>query len=80
MLIDKKFHLKLAGYTDNVGSAAFNLNLSKNRSEAIKTYLISKGADASLITAEGFGKANPIASNKTASGRQTNRRVEFSLY
>ena len=80
LLIDKKFHLKLAGYTDNVGSVAANLKLSKDRAEAIKTYLVGKGADASLITAEGYGKAHPIATNRTAAGRQTNRRVEFSLY
>ena len=80
LIIDKKFHLKLAGYTDNVGSVNANLKLSKARAEAIKTYLVSKGADDSLIQAEGYGKANPIASNKTDAGRQTNRRVEFSLY
>lgn len=70
LLIDKKLHLKLAGYTDNVGSVAANLRLSKNRAQAIKTYLVGKGADASLIQADGFGKANPIADNKTAEGRQ----------
>lgn len=80
LLIDKKFHLKLAGYTDNVGSVSANLKLSRDRAEAIKTYLVGKGADASLIQAEGYGKANPIATNKTAKGRQINRRVEFSLY
>ncbi|WP_259070285.1 OmpA family protein [Mucilaginibacter sp. X4EP1] len=80
LLIDKKFHLKLAGYTDNVGSVAANLKLSNDRAEAIKTYLVGKGADASLINAEGYGKAHPIATNKTAAGRQINRRVEFSLY
>jgi len=80
LLIDKKFHLKLAGYTDNVGSIKANLKLSRDRAQAIKTYLVSKGADESLIQAEGYGKANPIASNKTDNGRQVNRRVEFSLY
>jgi len=80
LLMDKKFHLKLAGYTDSVGSVAANLRLSKDRAQAIKDYLISKGADESLITAEGYGKAHPIASNRTAKGRQINRRVEFSLY
>jgi OOP family OmpA-OmpF porin len=80
LLIDKKFHLKLAGYTDNVGSIKANLTLSKNRAESIKTYLVGKGADESLITAVGFGKSHPIATNKTAKGRQINRRVEFSLY
>jgi OOP family OmpA-OmpF porin len=80
LLIDKGFSLKLAGYTDNVGSQAFNLKLSKDRAESVKNYLVSKNADASHIQAEGYGKAHPIASNKTAKGRQTNRRVEFSLF
>ncbi len=80
LLINKKFNLKLAGYTDNVGSAAYNLRLSKDRAGAVKTYLVGKGADAALIQSEGYGKANPIATNRTAAGRQQNRRVEFSLY
>ncbi|BAU54751.1 OmpA family protein [Mucilaginibacter gotjawali] len=80
LLKDKKYHLKLAGYTDATGSAALNLKLSKDRAEAIKMYLVSKGADPASIQTEGYGKANPIASNKTATGRKLNRRVEFSLY
>jgi OOP family OmpA-OmpF porin len=80
LLINKKFNLKLAGYTDSKGSAAYNLRLSKDRAAAVKTYLVAKGADAALIQSEGHGKANPIATNKTAAGRQQNRRVEFSLY
>jgi OOP family OmpA-OmpF porin len=80
LLIEKKLNLKLAGYTDYIGSVQFNLRLSHDRAEAVKTYLVSKGADESLIHAEGYGKSNPIATNKTARGRQLNRRVEFSLY
>jgi OOP family OmpA-OmpF porin len=80
LLIDKNFSLKLAGYTDNVGSVQANLKLSKERANAIKDYLVSKGASANNITAEGYGKAHPIATNKTEYGRQLNRRVEFSIY
>ena len=80
VLKNKGFNLKLAGYTDNIGSAAYNLGLSKDRAEAIKTYLVSKGADAAKIQAEGHGKSNPIATNKTDAGRQQNRRVEFTLF
>jgi OOP family OmpA-OmpF porin len=79
-MVAKKFSLKLSGYTDNVGSVSANLTLSKNRAEAVKTYLATQGVDPAKITAEGYGKANPIATNKTAKGRQLNRRVEFSLY
>jgi len=80
LLVAKGFNLKLSGYTDNVGSVAANLRLSKARAEAVKTYLATQGADPSKIQADGFGKANPIASNKTDAGRQTNRRVEFSIF
>jgi OOP family OmpA-OmpF porin len=80
LLVNKGFSLKLAGYTDNVGSVAANLKLSKDRAEAVKTYLATQGVNPSKITAEGYGKANPIATNKTDAGRQINRRVEFSIY
>ncbi|MEB0249867.1 OmpA family protein, partial [Mucilaginibacter sp. 5B2] len=80
LLTDKNFSLKLAGHTDNTGSDALNLRLSKDRSESIKTYLVSKGANASRIEATGYGESQPIATNKTAAGRQQNRRVEFTLY
>lgn len=80
ILVNKGFSLKLAGYTDNVGSVDANLKLSKDRAEAVKDYLVSKGADASKIQSDGFGKSNPVASNKTAAGRAKNRRVEFTLF
>lgn len=80
LLVAKDFSLKLAGHTDNTGSMALNLRLSKDRAEAIKTYLVSQGANASRIEATGYGPNQPIASNKTADGRQKNRRVEFTLY
>jgi OOP family OmpA-OmpF porin len=80
LLVDKNFSLKLAGHTDNVGSADANLKLSKDRAESIKSYLVDKGANASRIEATGYGKTQPIATNKTAAGRQQNRRVEFTLF
>jgi OOP family OmpA-OmpF porin len=80
LLIDKNFSLKLAGHTDNTGSKDLNMRLSKDRAESIKSYLVSKGANASRIEATGYGQNQPIATNKTAAGRQLNRRVEFTLY
>jgi OOP family OmpA-OmpF porin len=80
LLIEKNFSLKLAGHTDNVGSDAANLKLSKERAESIKSYLVSQGVNASRVEATGYGESQPIASNKTAKGRQANRRVEFTLY
>ncbi len=80
LLVEKNFSLKLAGHTDNTGSMALNLRLSKDRAEAVKAYLVSQGANPSRIEATGYGPNQPIATNKTAEGRQKNRRVEFTLY
>lgn len=80
ILINKNFSLKLAGHTDNVGSDNANLKLSKDRAEAVKAYLVSKGANESRVEATGYGETQPIATNKTAAGRQKNRRVEFTLF
>ncbi len=80
LLVNKNFSLKLAGHTDNVGSDALNLKLSKDRAESIKAYLVEKGANPSRVEATGYGEAQPIKTNKTAIGRQMNRRVEFTLY
>ncbi|WP_316746749.1 DUF6089 family protein [Pedobacter gandavensis] len=80
LLVEKNFALKLAGHTDNTGSMALNMRLSKERAEAVKAYLVSQGANPSRIEAVGYGPNQPIATNKTAAGRQLNRRVEFTLY
>jgi len=80
LLVDKNFSLKLAGHTDNTGSMQLNMRLSKERAEAVKAYLVSKGANPSRIEATGYGPTQPIATNATAEGRQANRRVEFTLY
>jgi len=65
------------GYTDSVGSDTNNLKLSKDRAEAVRSYLLTKGVPADKITAVGKGKANPVASNDTPDGRANNRRVEI---
>lgn len=80
LLKTKNFSLKLAGHTDNVGRDDNNMRLSKDRAESVKQYLVSQGANPSRIEATGYGETQPIASNKTAAGRQKNRRVEFTLY
>lgn len=79
LLKSKGFSLNLAGHTDNTGNDASNQKLSEDRAAAVKDYLISKGVDMSKVTSEGYGESRPIASNKTAAGRQKNRRVEFTL-
>ncbi|MGN8106986.1 OmpA family protein [Paraburkholderia sp. 22098] len=69
--------LEVAGYSDNVGGEQANLQLSKQRAEAVRTYLVKTGAPADSLSAQGYGQAHPIQSNDTASGRFANRRIEF---
>jgi outer membrane protein OmpA-like peptidoglycan-associated protein len=73
--------LKLAveGYTDTTGTAAFNQTLSEQRANAVRDYLIQQGLDAASVSAQGFGPANPVASNDTPKNRQQNRRVEIII-
>jgi outer membrane protein OmpA-like peptidoglycan-associated protein len=74
-----ELQVEIQGHSDSIGSEAYNLNLSKRRAESVKAYLVSKGLVASSLTAQGYGKAKPIASNSTAEGRAQNRRVEFEV-
>lgn len=69
----------IEGHSDNTGSRALNLRLSKDRAAAIKDYLIENGIDKSRLSSEGYGPDRPVADNKTAEGRQQNRRVEVNL-
>ena len=72
--------VSLEGYTDSVGSVKYNLKLSQRRADAVKKYLVDNGHEkADRITAEGKGKADPIADNKTEKGRFENRRVEVLI-
>jgi len=65
------------GYTDSVGSDVANQKLSRDRADAVRAYLVSKGVPSDKISAVGKGKSNPVASNDTAEGRANNRRVEI---
>ncbi len=67
------------GYTDSSGGAKGNQRLSEARAAATKNYLVSKGIAPVRLSTAGLGDANPIASNKTESGKKKNRRIEFVL-
>jgi outer membrane protein OmpA-like peptidoglycan-associated protein len=70
--------LEIDGYTDSVGDAAHNLDLSRRRAQAVMTVLVSQfGIDAGRLTSNGFGAGKPIGTNDTPDGRAQNRRVEF---
>ncbi|MBK8139720.1 MAG: OmpA family protein [Chitinophagaceae bacterium] len=71
--------LNIDGHTDNVGSDEKNQVLSDNSANSVKAYLVSKGVEESRISAQGYGETKPIADNKTAAGRQKNRRSELTL-
>ncbi len=73
------WRLKLNGYTDNSGNLEKNIQLSQERADAVRSYLIEKGVSAAKVTAEGHGPENPVASNSTAQGRAKNRRVEIKI-
>src|SRR5579884_3938726 len=70
-------HVNVDGYTDSIGSDAYNLKLSERRARAVADYMIAQGIDRSRLAVRGFGKAHPVASNDTAEGRARNRRVEI---
>lgn len=67
------------GYTDNVGSASSNVDLSTRRADAVRDALIGMGIDGRRIAVRGYGEMYPISTNSTADGREKNRRVEIVL-
>jgi outer membrane protein OmpA-like peptidoglycan-associated protein len=69
--------LQIEGHTDSVGSDQMNQQLSERRADSVRDFLIGQGVTGSAVTAKGFGKTQPVASNDTAEGRQRNRRVEL---
>jgi outer membrane protein OmpA-like peptidoglycan-associated protein len=71
--------LRIEGYTDNVGKAEDNENLSGMRSLAIKKWLVDKGVAKDRLIAAGFGQKSPVADNSTPEGRVKNKRIEFKL-
>jgi len=74
-----KAKFNINGYTDSVGAERSNQLLSEERAIAVKVYFIEKGVTPTRLNAVGYGEANPIASNATAAGRKTNRRVEIKV-
>lgn len=80
-------HILVSGYTDNapIGPAlaaqgvTTNQQLSEKRADAVRDYIVSQGLSPDLISAKGFGEADPVAPNDTAQGRAANRRVVLSI-
>ena len=84
----KSADVKVAGYTDRIGSDAYNQKLSQKRAETVANYLVAKGVSQNAISATGYGKANPVTGNKcdAVKGRKAliacladDRRVEIAV-
>lgn len=74
-----KMKIEVQGHTDNVGSDESNLNLSQNRANAVREYLVSKGIQGERVAAMGYGENQPITTNDTEEGRAQNRRTAFKI-
>jgi len=74
-----ELRIRIEGHTDSQGNADHNLQLSKERAESVRTYLIKRGIEPERLISAGYGAAMPIADNKTKGGREANRRVEFHI-
>ncbi len=80
LLVDNKnLEIELSGHTDNQGNSNANMQLSRDRAEAVMQFLIDKGIDKKRLTAVGYGPTRPIASNANPETRKLNRRVEIKI-
>jgi general secretion pathway protein A len=79
MLATPGSSINIKGYTDSTGSYTYNVSVSEFRANTIKTFLVGKGVGSERIKTMGMGPENPIATNKTETGRRKNRRVEIEL-
>jgi outer membrane protein OmpA-like peptidoglycan-associated protein len=71
--------VEVQGHTDNNGNPALNLQLSQDRAEAVRTWLVGAGIDAGRLTAKGYGDTRPLLPNITERARARNRRVQFII-
>jgi outer membrane protein OmpA-like peptidoglycan-associated protein len=72
-------YVQIIGHTDSSGSDSYNMSLSERRADSVGSYLNQRGVAAQRIQVGGAGESQPKASNATASGRATNRRVEITI-
>jgi len=79
LMAHPEYVMEVAGYTDSSGAYSLNQALSEVRAIRVREYLISQGVNPDSITARGYGEAGPVADNRTAEGREQNRRVEIRI-
>ena len=79
LLVSKGYGLAVYGYTDDVGTAAYNQTLSERRAQAVDEYLVKAGVPAGIVNRKGYGKTSPIVKANTPQARAKNRRVEIAV-
>lgn len=79
LLVSKGYGLSVFGYTDDVGTADYNQQLSLRRAKSVQQYLIQAGLDPSIVSLKGYGATSPIVVGTTPAARAKNRRVEIAL-
>lgn len=79
MKLNKAINVEVGGHTDSMGTEDYNQTLSEQRAKSVVDYLSGKGIDASRLSAVGYGKKHPVATNDTEEGRAQNRRIEFKV-
>ncbi|TMN98376.1 OmpA family protein [Pseudoalteromonas sp. S558] len=75
----EKTYLSVEGHTDSTGKDSYNMNLSRERAQSVKDYLVNQQIMAARISTKGYGETRPIATNDSANGRAQNRRVEIQI-
>jgi chemotaxis protein MotB len=73
------YAISVYGYSDDVGTAEYNLKLSERRAQAVRDYLVQSGIDPKMITTKGYGKSDPRVPGDSAAEHATNRRVEIGI-
>lgn len=79
MTKNSKIKIEISGHTDNVGTQAYNQNLSENRAKTVYEYLITNGVEKERVSYKGYNFSKPVATNDTEEGRAENRRTEFKI-
>jgi OmpA-OmpF porin, OOP family len=77
LVANPKITIQVQGHTDNVGQGPYNLTLSQQRADAVRTYLTAHGIEGSRLVSKGFGMNQPLVPNDTEGNRARNRRVQF---
>lgn len=79
LLTSKGYSITVYGHTDDVGSKAYNQELSERRAQAVRDYLVEAGIGREIIATKGFGKTKPLVAGRTPEARAKNRRVEVEI-